>query len=372
MTDAYLALNAGSSSMKFGLSEASDPAEILLSGSAERLGSDAATLAIRDAYGKQVQGSLGAAGHGEALTELCAAISRLRPELRITGVGHRIVHGGTHFNDPLPVTPEVLHALRELIPLAPLHQPHGILGIETAQAQFPEATHVACFDTAFHAGKPWVHESFALPRQYFDEGVRRYGFHGLACASICDALERGGYPLADRKIAIAHLGNGCSVTAVAGGRSVATSMGFTALDGLTMGTRCGRIDPGVLLHLMKNGSDADEIERVLYHQSGLLGLSGMSNDMRDLATSDAPEAAQAIAYFIERVIEEIARMAAAMRGLDCVVFSGGIGENAADLRDRITAGLSFLRRSDGSALEICVEPANEERQILVTLHRLAR
>ena len=365
MTEALLALNAGSSSVKFAVCEAGQDGHVALSGNVDRIGSDNAVMNVTARGGGRETRALGTADHRAALSTLCTEIRSRLPGLRIGGVAHRILHGGAAFADPVRVTPDVIEALEAIVPLAPLHQPHGIQGILTGLALYPAAVHVACFDTAFHAGKPWVKDAFALPRSYHDRGLRRYGFHGLACASICDALRVDGYPLSERAIAIAHLDNGCSVTAVRQGRSVATSMGFSALDGLTMGTRCGRIDPGALLHLMREGHDAEALEVLLYKQSGLLGLSGISNDMRDLAESDAPEAHQAIQYFIARAVEEICGMAGAMGGLDAVVFSGGIGENARDIREAIMAGLAFLPGQDGQGVEKLVMPADEERQLLM-------
>jgi acetate kinase len=364
MTEALLALNAGSSSFKFAVARAEDCDRPLLSGGAERLGSAGGALTVTAMGGKKETLPLVGADHATALTTLFDTIAAQAPGLRIVGVGHRIVHGGARFTDPVPITPEVVDALTDLIPLAPLHQPHGLAGIAAARARFADAQQVACFDTAFHAGKPWVNDSFALPRRFYDEGLRRYGFHGIACESVCAGLIDAGLPLQDRKLAIAHLGNGCSVTAVLNGRSVASSMGFSALDGLAMGTRCGRIDPGVLLHLMRNGYDAERLETLLYRDSGLLGLSGLSNDMRDLAGADTEGARSAIAYFVARAVEEICRMAGVMGGLDGVVFSGGIGENAEDIRNAIMDGLSFLPGLDGGGVQSLVQAADEERQLL--------
>ena len=369
MTDVLMALNAGSSSFKFALAACSAPAVPILSGAVERIGLGDAGLRIKGPDIDAVTRNLGAADHGAALAAVFDEMAASLPGLVIRGVGHRIVHGGERFEAPEVATDDVLDGIAALVPLAPLHQPHGLRGIQTGMDLYPDAVHVACFDTAFHATKPWVNQAYALPRTLFDDGLRRYGFHGLACQSIVDTLRRDGYPVADRKIAIAHLGNGCSVTAVAGGRSVATSMGFTALDGLPMGTRCGQIDPGVLLHLMRTGHDHDAIEALLYHQSGLRGLSGLSSDMRDLNAADSPTAKEAIDYFIARLVEEICRMAGAMGGLDAVMFSGGIGESDAAIRAAIAQRLAFLTGADSAGVDMRVCGADEERVLIEAAHR---
>jgi acetate kinase len=369
MTDAILALNAGSSSIKVALAPAGQTDSPVLTGVAERLGAGEGTLRLTPRDGAAETRALGPCDHHAALAALCDAIGARHPGLRVAGIGHRIVHGGADFTDPVRITDDVLARLEALVPLAPLHQPHGIAGIRATRALFPDAAQVACLDTAFHAGKPWVQDAYALPARHYADGLRRYGFHGLACESVCDGLAARGYALTERRIAIAHLGNGCSVTAVRDGRSVATSMGFSALDGLTMGTRCGHVDPGVLLHLLRAGHDATSLERLLYHESGLRGLSGLSGDMRDLAASDSAAARGAIDHFIARAVEEICRMAGAMGGLDAVVFSGGIGENAADIRQAIADGLAFLPGRDGHGVAIMVCPADEERRILAATER---
>ena len=364
MARAVLALNAGSSSLKVALAPAHSPETPALSGAVDRLGGPEGGMTITRADGTTLHHALADADHDTALRALCDTMAAERPDLRIAAIGHRIVHGGADHTDPVRATPEVIAALDALTPLAPLHQPHGVQGIRTALSLFPDAAHVACFDTAFHATKPWVQDTFALPGRYFEMGLRRFGFHGLACQSVCAALRAEGYALDARAVVIAHLGNGCSVTAVQGGRSVATSMGFSALDGLAMGTRCGRIDPGAILHLLRLGYDRADLEDLLYRQSGLLGLSGLSNDMRDLTRSDAPEARRAVEFFVTRAAEEICRLAGAMGGLDSVVFSGGIGENAPEIRDAITSRLAFLPGRDGQGVESLVRPAREEQELM--------
>jgi acetate kinase len=228
------------------------------------------------------------------------------------------------------------------VPLAPLHQPHNLAAVAAARVSFPDALQVACFDTAFHRGHPWVNDTFALPRRFYDEGVRRYGFHGLSYDYITRKL-RSDFPvLAKGRVVVAHLGNGASLCAVRDGRSIGSTMGFSALDGMPMGTRCGQLDPGVLLYLMDKGWSTADITAMLYKDSGLKGLSGLSHDMRTLLGSDAPEAAQAVEFFVFRLAREIGAMAAVLGGIDALVFTGGIGEHAAPIRARAVERLGFL------------------------------
>jgi len=356
MSALLLALNVGSSSLKFAVAQAEDPARQVLSGAADRLGSDAPTLRFSNEGEKT---TLRGATHADALKEVAEAIAAAFPGDTVTGVGHRIVHGGAQFLQPTLIDRDVLAALEGLTSLAPLHQPPGLKGIRTIADLYTDVQQVACFDTAFHANKPWVHEAIALPQSFYDMGLRRYGFHGLSCQSICRTLLAEGFPLGERKLVIAHLGNGCSVTAVQGGQSIACSMGFSTLDGLAMGTRPGRVDSGAILHLLRQGLSAEDVEDLLYRRSGMLGLSGISNDMRDLLGAEDPKAARAVEFFVERAIEEIARMAGALRGLDTVVFCGGIGENATVIRERICEGLGFLEP------DMLVRETNEESEILL-------
>ena len=237
----------------------------------------------------------------------------------------------------------LLAELDGLAPFAPLHQPHNLAGIRAAMAAFPGVPQVACFDTAFHRNHPWVNDAFALPRALYDEGVRRYGFHGLSYDFIAGELARIAPQLAAGRVVVAHLGNGASMCAIQDGRSVASTMGFSALDGLPMGTRCGQLDPGVLLYLMdQKGMSAGQISDLLYRRSGLLGLSGLSNDMRTLEAADTPEAAQAIDFFVFRCQREVGAMAAALGGIDALVFCGGIGENSRLIRARICERLGWM------------------------------
>jgi acetate kinase len=260
---------------------------------------------------------------------------------RAVAVAHRIVHGGARYARAVRIDDAVLADLEALNPLAPLHQPHNLAGVRAFRRACPELPQVACFDTAFHAGTPEVEQRYALPEAYFAQGVRRYGFHGLSYQYVSGVLaERS--QRAGRRLLLAHLGNGASLCAVRGGRSVATTMGFSALDGLMMGTRSGAIDAGVLLHLMRTGMDATAIERLLYRESGLLGVSGLSADMRSLRASADPAAARAIALFTHRVVRESGALVACLGGLDAIGFTGGIGEHDALLRAEVCAALAHL------------------------------
>jgi len=253
------------------------------------------------------------------------------------------VNGGTDFVGPVRIDAQVLEALARLEPLAPLHQPHNLAGVRAATVAFEGVPQVACFDTAFHAVQPEVNRRFALPRALHDAGVRRYGFHGLSYESIVAQLAHVAPGLAQRRVIVAHLGNGASMCGIAQGRSVATTMTFSPLDGLTMGTRCGHIDAAVVLYLMRSrGMSADQIETLLFRESGLLGMSGVSSDMRALEASAEPAAAEAIGHFVEQVVQHMGSLASALRGVDAIVFTGGIGENAAGLRERILEDCEWL------------------------------
>jgi acetate kinase len=326
VTGRLLTLNAGSSSIKFALF---DPAVSLhtpqQAGQVDGIGTRS-----------------GPADHAQALRQVMERIGNTP----ITAVGHRIVHGGTQFDQPRLIDDAVLQGIEGLTSLAPLHQPHNLAGVRAAQAAFPNVPQVACFDTAFHRTMPEVHQRFALPDDLFQRGIRRYGFHGLSYESITAQLRQHHPALAAGRVVIAHLGNGCSMTAVRDGRSVATTMSFSPLDGLTMGTRCGRLDAAVVLHLQQQeGLSAEEVSRLLHKGSGLLGLSGLSSDMRELeaaAASGHAGAQRALDHFVEQVLRELAALAAALRGVDALVFTGGIGENAAALRARLLDGARWL------------------------------
>lgn len=353
-----LVLNAGSSSLKFGLfTDAAEP-DLLLGGNVERIGG-AATIRI-DGHSTPLAKEL-AATHQGALSAVLSAIETRHPGAEITAVGHRVVHGGMDFAEPVIVTPEVLERLTRFVSFAPLHQPHNLAGIRAALDAFPKARQVACFDTAFHRQHPFVNDAFALPRKYYEQGVRRYGFHGLSYDYIANRLQQIAPTLYNGRVIVAHLGNGASMCGLLHGRSIASSMGFSALDGLPMGTRCGQLDPGVVLYLLQEeGMIAEEIADLLYRRSGLLGLSGISNDMRTLLSSDDPRAREAIDYFCFRIQRELGGLAAALNGLDAIVFTGGIGEHAAPIRDRVCEGLRWI----GVELD---EHANQhDRQVIST------
>lgn len=372
-----LTLNAGSSSIKFGVHETGDEPPLLASGQVENLG-PLARLTVKGAPAREI----GPADHAVALRAILQALAPVLEGREVRGVGHRIVHGGKSFGDPVELTPEVIEQLRTLEPLAPLHQPHNLAAVDAAQAAFPEALQVGCFDTAFHRGHPFVNDAFALPRRFYDQGVRRYGFHGLSYDYITSCLRRDWPELASGRVVVAHLGNGASMCAIRDGHSVGSTMGFSALDGLPMGTRCGQLDPGVLLYLMAQGMGAAEIERILYHDSGLKGLSEISHDMRTLLASDDPRAAEAVDYYVFRIRRELGAMAAVLGGLDGVVFTGGIGEHAAPIRARVIEGMEFLglgldaganakdaTRIGTGPVEVLVIPTDEERVIARAVSR---
>ena len=334
MTEHLLTLNAGSSSVKFALfaRDAVD-APPVFAGQIDGIG----------------LGRGAAATHEEALVDVLAQLNAR--QVHIGAVGHRIVHGGACLVEPVLIDDAVVAQINALVPLAPLHQPHGLAGMRAARHAFAGVPQVACFDTAFHAGQPELNRRFALPQSLFDAGVRRYGFHGLSYESILAQMRAADPVRARGRVVIAHLGNGASMCALHEGRSVATTMSFSPLDGLPMGTRCGRLDAAVVLHLIQQlGCSAEDVSRLLYEESGLLGLSGVSSDMRELEASGLASAAMAIDYFVEHALRELAAMAAAVRGIDTLVFTGGIGENAAALRARIVQGAAWMGPIDVQVL----------------------
>ena len=339
-----LTLNAGSSSIKFALFEA-DTLEERVRGQIEGLGTSP-RLSARIADAEKTETDLDATAvgdHASALAAILALIETRFSGARIKAVGHRIVHGGPDYGAPVVIDEQRFADLEKLIPLAPLHQPHNLSGVRAAQAAFPDAVQVACFDTAFHRQHPWVNDTYALPLELYEEGVRRYGFHGLSYEYVTRALKQLAPMHAAGRVVVSHLGNGASMCAIQGGQSVGSTMGFTALDGLPMGTRCGQLDPGVVLYLMaEKGLSAAEIENLLYKQSGLKGLSGLSNDMRVLEEAGTGEARRAIDYFVYRIRRELGGMVAVLSGLDALVFCGGIGENAWRIRERVCQDFGWL------------------------------
>ena len=337
---AVLTLNAGSSSLKVALYPATGERP-LATGIVDRIGPEG-VLRLKDAAGGDIARPGDLSSHAGALQSVLDSLRAAFPGLSLAAIGHRVVHGGARHAAPVRIDAAILAELEALAPFAPLHQPHNLAGIHAAMAAFPGVPQVACFDTAFHRNHPWVNDTFALPREMYERGVRRYGFHGLSYDYIAGELARIAPGLAAGRVVVAHLGNGASACAIQNGRSVASTMGFSALDGLPMGTRCGQLDPGVMLWMMDQGMSAPEISDLLYKRSGLLGLSGISNDMRALEASDAPEAAQAIDYFVFRLQREIGGLAASMGGIDALVFSGGIGENSALIRARVCERMGWM------------------------------
>jgi acetate kinase len=346
-----LVINAGSATIKFSLHEIADAGLGMLRfrGLVQKIGAGG-RFTLADGAGRRcVDQPLAPAKDGGALglaQLLRVALDWLASHaagLQLMAAGHRVVHGGTRYGTPVRVDAEVMEELRRLVPLAPLHQPHHLAAIAALGEMIPGLPQVACFDTSFHRTQPKLAQMYALPRWCWEEGIKAYGFHGLSYESVLGQLPAFLGQQAEGKLVIAHLGSGASACAIEHGKSVASSMGFTALDGLVMGTRCGSLDPGVVLHLLsERGMDLAGISDLLYRQSGLLGVSGISADMRELLESPAPEAAEAIALFVERIRRQIGALAAALQGLDALVFTGGIGEHAATIRHDVCAGLGWL------------------------------
>jgi acetate kinase len=347
MHDAILVLNAGSSSIKFSLfAEAGADLALQCRGQIEGLFT-APRFAARDAKGATLaEKSWGEGqhlGHDGAIAHLREFLRGELAEFHLAGVGHRVVHGGLDFTHPVRVSGEVIARLEKFVPLAPLHQPHNLAPIRMLLENAPDLVQVACFDTSFHRSNPDIAQRFAIPAELHDAGVRRYGFHGLSYEYIASALPQHDAQAAAGRTIVLHLGNGSSMCALAGRKSVASTMGFTAVDGLPMGTRCGAIDPGVLLYLMdERGMDARAIEKLIYQQSGLLGVSGLSSDMRSLLESDAPRARLAVDLYLYRIRREMGSLAAALGGLDAIVFTAGIGENSPVIRARVLEDATWL------------------------------
>lgn len=349
MDNAVLVLNAGSSSIKFGIyttGEGGGTLKFVYRGQIADIGQRAHFEVVRihhNALEKLVDEELLLTDHEAALQTLLAWFQQHASSLHFIAVGHRVVHGGAFFSTPVFVDAEVMVKLEALVPLAPLHQPHNLAAIKAFNRIDAEVLQVACFDTAFHRSMPAVAQSFALPRELTAEGIRPYGFHGLSYEYIASALPDDEKSGADGRVIVAHLGHGASLCAMVGRRSIATTMTFTPLDGLPMATRCGSIDPGVLLYLMaEKGLRIDSVTDLLQNKSGLLGMSGISGDMRELLASSEPHAAEAVELFVYRVVREIGSLAAAAGGLDMLVFTGGIGEHSNIIRERICQQLSWL------------------------------
>jgi acetate kinase len=348
MRDVMLVLNAGSSSIKLTLFEArGEPSRehVICHGAIDAIG-HVAHFAVRGRDGAVlVERDLPEGeGHDHAIAVLIDWIETSFPDQRITAAGHRVVHGGTVFDAPVRIDADILEQMRSFAVLAPLHQPHSIVAIEALAKLHPSLPQVACFDTAFHHGQPEVASAFALPRDLAASGVRRYGFHGLSYEYIASAFAAvAGPSVADGRVVVAHLGGGASMCGMRERRSMATTMGFTPLDGLPMGSRCGALDPGVVLYLIEQrGMTSRQVNDLLYHSSGLLGVSGISDDMRTLLSSDQPSAREAIALFVYRIGRELGSLAAAIGGLDAIVFTGGIGEHAPEIRAEVCRQASWL------------------------------
>jgi acetate kinase len=383
VTDAIAVLNAGSSSLKFSLfTMHASELTLVARGQAEGLFTSPKFVA-KDGDGNVVDrkawGDGQKLGHEGALDYLVKVLRTSFSQHRLAAVGHRVVHGGLEYAKPTRVTKQVVDGLEKYVPLAPLHQPHNLAPIRLLLARDPGLPQVACFDTAFHRSIPPVGQAFALPRSITDRGVLRYGFHGLSYEYIAQALPRYDAKAAAGKVVVLHLGNGASMCAMERGRSVASTMGFTAADGLPMGTRCGNLDPGVVLYCMDElKMDARAIEKLIYQQSGLLGVSGISSDMRTLQESEDPRAKEAIDLFVYRIGRELGSLAAALRGLDAVVFTAGIGEHSVPLRERVCRDAAWLGialdaganaqggpriSAQGSRVSAWVVPTDEELMI---------
>lgn len=375
-----LTLNAGSSSIKFALYALSGAAQPLakMTGQVEMIGF-APRLVAETAAGDRIDRCLKEAGstsQSGAMSTVTGEILDRYPGMEIAVVGHRIVHGGPDYTTPIILDDTLLKELEEFSPFAPVHQPHNLEGVQIARSVFPEALQIACFDTAFHRDHPRVNDVYALPRRFYDLDIKRYGFHGLSYEYVSGALQTLSPTLHSGRVIVAHLGNGVSMCALLHGRSVGSTMGFTALDGLPMGTRCGQLDPGVVLYMMEQQKvTLQELTDILYRESGLLGLSGISSDMRDLQETDAPEAKQAIDYYVFRIRRELGALSAVLGGLDALVFTGGIGENSAEIRARVCEGQGWIGididrqanaengsviSSDLSRVRVMIIPTNEE------------
>jgi len=381
MNDYALVLNAGSSSLKFCLFERPSHESWRLGarGQIEGIGTSP-HLSVKNSEGERLADEDVSVKDGHQAVEALAGWLRSNyGGSRVLGIGHRVVHGGARFTGPTVVNAEVLDHLRELVPLAPLHQPYNLAAIEAAAARLPNVSQVACFDTSFHRGQPAVAELIPLPRDLRQQGLQRYGFHGLSYEYIASVLPEVAPKIAHGRVIVAHLGSGASLCAFKDRKSVDSTLGFTALDGLCMGTRPGALDPGVVLHLFQGlNLSAKEVETLLYKKSGLLGISGISNDMRDLLGRTEPDARLAVDYFVYRIAKEIGALTAVLGGLDGLVFTAGIGENSPEIRQRICDACSWLGvelnesandkrgpeiSTSRSKISVWVIPTNEELMI---------
>jgi acetate kinase len=384
MSELVVVLNAGSSSVKFSVFEPTNgDLTLIAKGQIEGI-ITAPRFIAKDAAGAVLtetrwEAAAEEEAHGKAFEVLGAWLREYTAESKLTAVGHRVAHGGPQFSEPVVIDSRVLGALESLIPLVPLHQPHNLQPIQAVMKTRPELPQVACFDTAFHRGHPRVADRFGLPDELYQSGVRRYGFHGLSYEYVAWRLRDLAPQVAKGRVVVAHLGSGSSMCAIKNGKSVETTMGFSALDGLPMGTRCGSLDPGVLLYLMREkGMDVDQLEELLYKDSGLLGISGISNDLRDLLKSREPRAIEALDYFVYRIGQELGALAASLGGLDALVFTAGIGENAPEIRHRVCRDAGWLgvalddaaNRDGGPRISrpgispsVWVIPTDEERMI---------
>lgn len=380
MSKAILIFNAGSSSIKFALYSPED-CDLLAKGSIDEIVSGAPEFQVSTdlEFWFQGIGEIPQTGsHQELSAWLMSYLHELR-NLELLAAGHRVVHGGMRFSEPAVVTPEVIRQLAEYIPLAPNHQPHSLAAIEAIHYEWPQLKQVVCFDTAFHRDQPLVAHQFAIPRELTEEGVVRYGFHGLSYQYIANALPAIAGTRANGKVIVAHLGNGASLCAMRERKSIASTMGFSALDGLMMGRRCGSIDAGVVFYLLRHHQKSlDEVEEILYRQSGLLGVSGISSDVRELQTSKAEEAQQALDLFTYRAASEIGALASSLSGLEVLVFTAGIGEHSAMVRHKICERCAWLGvdinfsaneenqlkiSSASSKVDVYIIPTNEEIEI---------
>jgi acetate kinase len=387
MSEAILSINAGSSSIKFSIYAIRDGRNTIAlhcQGDVTAIGHDARLVARNPTGHKLAERPLGASTTLDlAMEAVLAWIDCYMDGHKILAAGHRVVHGGDEFDSPVLVDDDVLAALKRFVPMAPSHQPHNLAAIRALARLHPQMDQVACFDTAFHQTQPTLARTYALPREITASGVRGYGFHGLSYEYIASVLPHYAGDAADGKVVVAHLGHGASMCAMRGRRSVATTMGFTALDGLPMGKRCGALDPGIIPYLVReHGMKIEDVEDLLYDKSGLLGVSGLSDDMRTLLANDDPAAVEAVDLFCYRIGRELGSLAGALGGLDVLVFTGGIGEHAAAVRSKVCAAAGWLgveidedaNNNDGPSLgtgttAVFVIPTNED--LMIARHTLA-